>query len=58
MNEETREYMTEHQEELIYTVIEVGANEILKTGKLRHPRFIRFRNDKEASRCTWKDHLR
>ena len=58
MNEETREYMTEHQEELIHTVIEVGANEILKTGKLRHPRFIRFRNDKEASRCTWKDHLR
>lgn len=58
MNEETREYMTNHQDELIHTVIEVGANEILKTGKLRHPRFIRFRNDKEAERCTWKDHLR
>jgi hypothetical protein len=58
MNEETREYMTNHQDELINTVIEVGANEILKTGKLRHPRFIKFRNDKEAERCTWKDHLR
>ena len=58
MNEETREYMTKNRDSLIHTVIEVGANEILKTGKLRHPRFIRFREDKEAERCTWKDHLR
>lgn len=58
MTEETREYMTKNRDSLIHTVIEVGANEILKTGKLRHPRFIRFREDKEAERCTWKDHLR
>ena len=58
MDEETREYMTDHQISLIGTVIEVGANEILKTGKLRHPRYIRFRNDKEGSRCTWEDHIR
>lgn len=58
MNEETREYMTKNRDSLIHTVIEVEANEILKTGKLRHPRFIRFREDKEAERCTWKDHLR
>lgn len=58
MDEETRQYMTKHREELIGTVIEVGANEILKTGKLRHPRFIRFRTDKEGDRCIWKDHIR
>ena len=58
MDEDTREYMTNHQDELLETVIEVGANEILKTGKLRHPRFIRFREDKEANRCIWKDHVR
>lgn len=57
-DEGTRAYITNNKEKLLETVIEVGANEILKTGKLRHPRFIRFRNDKEASRCTWKDHLR
>lgn len=58
MNEDTRDYMTKNKDTLIDTVIEVGANEILKTGKLRHPRFIRFRNDKNANQCTWKDHLR
>lgn len=58
MDEETRQYMTKHKLELLGTVIEVGANEILKTGKLRHPRFIRFRTDKEENRCTWKDHIR
>lgn len=58
MDESTREYMTDNQANLIGKVIEVGANELLKTGKLRHPRFIRFREDKEAERCIWKDHLR
>lgn len=58
MNEETREYMTNNQDELINTVIEVGANEILKTGKLRHPRFLRFRSDKSASMCDWSSHMR
>lgn len=57
-DEETREYMTSHAEQLIGDVIEVGANEIMKTGKLRHPRFLRFRDDKEADRCIWKDHMR
>ena len=57
-DEDIREYMTNNRDSLKYSVIEVGANEILKTGKLRHPRFIRFREDKEAERCTWKDHVR
>ena len=57
-DEETREYMTEHQSELIGSVIEVKANEIFKdTGKLRHPRFLRFRTDKAPTSCTFKEHL-
>lgn len=57
-DELTREHITNHQDELYGTVIEVGANEIMKTGKLRHPRFLRFREDKSAEQCTWKDHMR
>lgn len=57
-DEETREYMTDHQSELIGKVIEVKANEIFKdTGKLRHPRFLRFRNDKSPTECTLKGHI-
>ena len=57
-DEETREYLTENQRELMGAVIEVKANEIFRdTGKLRHPRFLRFREDKSPFECTWKDHL-
>ena len=57
-DEETREYMTDHQSELLGKVIEVKANEIFKdTGKLRHPRFLRFREDKSPLECTFKDHI-
>lgn len=39
-------------------VFEVEGNEIFNdTGKIRHPRFYRFRPDKEASSCTWKEHI-
>jgi hypothetical protein len=52
MDEETRTYMTEHTEELIGKVIEVGAMErIKKTNALRHPRFLRFRDDKLPREC-------
>lgn len=57
-DEETREYLTDHQKELIGAVIEVKANEIFSdTGKLRHPRFLRFREDKSPFECTWRDHI-
>lgn len=57
-DEEIRAYMTSNQNKLIGTVIEVKAHEVLKTGKLRHPRFVRFRNDKDAYQCTYIDHIR
>lgn len=57
-SEEQRQYFTEHQEEYRGKVIEVKAQEVLKTGKLRHPRFLRMREDKDATQCIWKDHMR
>lgn len=57
-DEEVREYITNHKAELMGSVIEVKANELFKdTGKLRHPRFLRFRQDKAAIECTWHDHI-
>lgn len=56
--DEDREYITGHKDELIGSVIEVKANEIFKdTGKMRHPRFLRFRQDKNKEECTWKNHV-
>ena len=57
-DEETREWLTERKHNLKGHVIEVKANEIFKdTGKLRHPRFLRFRTDKSPTSCTLKEHL-
>lgn len=43
---------------MIGKVIEVKANEQYKdTGKLRHPRFLRMRDDKDNLACTWTDHF-
>ena len=53
-----REYFTKHEDDEIGKVVEVKANEIFKdSGKLRHPRFLRVRDDKSPEQCIWKDHL-
>lgn len=57
-DEECRKQFTDKQDELIGTVVEVLANEQFKdTGKLRHPRFLRLRPDKNSVSCTWKEHF-
>ena len=57
-DDETRAYFTRNINKVVGSVVEVKANEIFKdTGKLRHPRYLRMRYDKEAERCTWKDHI-
>ena len=40
------------------TVIEIKAQEVFKdTGKLRHPRFMRIREDKSGLQCTYAEHI-
>lgn len=56
INDELREKLT--KEKPTYVVMEVLCNEVFtKTGKLRHPRFLRFRDDKDIEQCIWKDHV-
>lgn len=57
-DDETRDYFTKNKDDMVGTVVEVKANEIFKdSGKLRHPRYMRQRLDKEAERCIWEDHI-
>ncbi|MBO8161141.1 MAG: hypothetical protein H0Z24_05845 [Thermosipho sp. (in: Bacteria)] len=59
MTEEIREKISNNKEEYLGKVIEVKAQEVIKkTGKLRHPQFLRIREDKDLSQCIWKDHIR
>lgn len=58
MTDEEREEFTRNKEFCIGKVIEVECNEVFKdTGKMRHPRFIRVREDKSAEDCTWEAHI-
>lgn len=57
-DDDTRDMFTKDKEKLIGSVVEVKANELFRdSGKMRHPRFLRVRYDKEAERCTWEDHI-
>lgn len=57
-DDETREYFTRNKDKIIGSVVEVKANELFRdSGKMRHPRYMRMRFDKEADRCIWSDHI-
>ena len=57
-NDSQREEFTKKPSSFIKKVVEVKANGIFTdTGKLRHPRFLRMRYDKNFSDCTFKDHI-
>lgn len=57
ITDEMQEYIREHRDELIGTVIEVKAQGIIdkETMSLRHPRFNRWRDDKSAEECKWEE---
>ena len=51
-----RDYVTEHMDELVGTVMEVAHMGIYPNKiTMRHPQFKRFRDDKPASEVTWHD---
>ena len=55
-DDELREELSHYS--YIGKVIEVKCNEVFKdTGKLRHPRFLRFRDDKDPLECTYYNHI-
>ena len=57
-DDETREYFTRNREKMVGSVVEVKANELFRdSGKMRHPRYLRVRYDKEPERCIWEDHI-
>lgn len=57
-DDETRQYFTDNKDKLIGSVVEVKANELFRdSGKMRHPRYMRMRFDKEPERCIWRDHI-
>lgn len=58
IDDDLRKDMTERKEEYMWTVFEVEGNEIFTdTGKIRHPRYYRARDDKIAVYCTWENHI-
>ena len=57
-DDDTRSYFTRNKNRIIGSVIEVKANELMRdSGRLRHPRYLRMRFDKEPERCIWSDHI-
>lgn len=50
MDDETRRLITSQD---LGRVVEVEYQELGSRGKLRHPRFVRWRDDKPAGECEW-----
>jgi hypothetical protein len=55
MNMQTRTAMTEHPEQWVGQVIEIGRWDIMESGAFRHPQMKRRRDDKAPEECTWTE---
>lgn len=51
MDDETREEISKNKDKCIGRVMEMMANERMPTGGFRHPRFLRWREDKAKEQC-------
>lgn len=51
MNDRQRQWMTNHSDEILGHVIEVEYQNVGANGRLRHPAFVRIREDKEINQC-------
>jgi ATP-dependent DNA ligase len=49
------EELSKNKKKNIGRAIEIKAQERTKKGKFRHPRFVRFRDDKDATQCVDKE---
>ena len=59
LTDSERQEISYNKDKFMLKVVEVKGHEVSKkTGAIRHPRFMRFRTDKDLTQCTWKDHIR
>jgi len=54
MDDALREEISLNKEKYLGKVIEVECQERLPSGRLRHPRFLRFRSDKNPEECVYR----
>ena len=54
MNDQVRILISKHKKDYLGVVVEIGAQERTKTGSFRHPRFVRFREDKSPINCLYR----
>ena len=52
MDDKTRILISDDEDAYLGRVVEVAYQYVGDGGRLRHPRFVRFRDDKEARECT------
>jgi ATP-dependent DNA ligase len=45
MTDAERDDIWKHRDEYLGRVVDISAQEVTKDGRLRHPRFLRFRDD-------------
>lgn len=55
MDEATRAMISANPDKYVGKVIEIEAQERLKSGSFRHPRFLKFRPDKRKEDCVYGD---
>ena len=53
MSDEIRRQMGSNPERFIGRVVEIQGMERLKSGAIRHPRFVSMRTDKRPEDCIW-----
>lgn len=54
LSDEMKEFFTRNKDQMIGSVIEIGGMERTKDGAIRHPRFLRIREDKDPKECVWE----